>query len=80
MATEWNLDQSLEILIDELLGDDELREAFFRNPDRTLSLAADWGMPLSETELRLLRAPRHRLWERVAEELAARLDAGRRAA
>ena len=74
-TTGQHLDQSLEILVDELMTDDELRDAFLRNPDRTLRFANDWGMPLSDSELRLLRAPSFSLWDRVIDELEARLGA-----
>ena len=72
-TTGQHLEQSFEILIHELMNDDELRDAFLRNPDRTLRFASDWGMPLSESELRSLRAPSFSLWDRVIDELEARL-------
>ena len=75
MTATTTFEQSLEILIDELVTDDELREAFLRNPDRTLRAANDWGMPLSESEVRALRTPRFPVWERVTEALEARLSA-----
>ena len=73
MSTTQTLEQSLEILIDELVGDDELREAFLRNPDRTLRLASEWGVPLCDSELRALRTPRYPVWDRVTEALEQRL-------
>lgn len=67
------LEQSLEILVDELVTDDELRDAFLRNPLTTLRSASEWGMPLTDSELQVLCAGRFPVWERVAEELGARL-------
>jgi hypothetical protein len=71
-TTGQHLEQSFEILIDELMSDDELRDAFLRNPDRTLEFASDWGMPLSDSEVQSLRAPSFGLWDRVVDELEAR--------
>jgi hypothetical protein len=66
--------QSLDIFIEELIADEEFRDAFFRNPRRTLRLAADWGLPLSETEIRSLIAAEPLVWDRVAEEIVSRLQ------
>ena len=68
--TDHHLTDSLEILIAELTTDEELRDSFLRNPGRTLLLASDWGLPLSDSELQSLRAPR--VWNKVAEALEAR--------
>ena len=68
--TDHRLNDSLEILIAELTSDEELRDSFLRNPRRTMELASEWGLPLSDSELHALRAPR--LWNRVTEELEAR--------
>lgn len=66
--------QSLEIFIDELIADEEFRDAFLRSPRQTLRLAADWGLPLSESELRSLLASDPSVWDRVADELDSRLQ------
>jgi len=68
-STDQYLEASLEILIDELTADDELRDAFFRNPHRTLRLASDWGLPLSDSEVRLLRLHANKVWNAVAQSL-----------
>ena len=60
---------SLSILIGELIADDELCDSFLRDPDQTLRLAGDWALPLSETELQSLRAGSYRVWETVVEQL-----------
>jgi len=67
--------QSVEIFIDELVSDEEFREAFLRSPRKTLQFAADWGLPLSESEIRSLMAIDQSMWERVVEELDVRLQA-----
>jgi len=64
---------SLAILIDELITDEELRDSFLRDPERTLRFASDWALPLSESELQSLRVPAYRILDRVTEQLAARL-------
>jgi hypothetical protein len=64
-------DDTLEILIGELMADEELRDAFLRDPDRTLQRANDWALPLSESEIRALRLSAHRLLDTVADALEA---------
>ena len=68
---QWN--DSIEILMGELMADDELRGAFLRNPQRTLDGAGDWGLPLSDSELRALQGAAHRVWETVVDELESQL-------
>lgn len=68
-------DDTFEILIGELLTDEALRDAFFRDPQRTLQEAAEWPLPLSASELHALRSPAYRLRDRVADALEARLPA-----
>lgn len=73
--TEQHANDSFEILVGELMTDEELRDSFLRDPEQTLRLASDWALPLSESELRSLRAPAYRLRDRVADELEARFAA-----
>jgi hypothetical protein len=75
MITNSQATESFEILIGELMADDELRAAFLRDPDHTLRVAGDWALPLCDSELQALRTPAYPVWDRVAEELAARLTA-----
>ena len=70
MATK--LEQSLEILIDELMGDEELRLAFLRSPYRTLQAGAEWGMPLTDNERQALCASRYPVLELVTEAIRDR--------
>ncbi len=67
------LEQSVEILVDELMNDDELRQAFFRNPYRTLKSGAEWGLALTDNEVEALCTSRVPVWERVADAMNARL-------
>jgi hypothetical protein len=72
MGTQM-LEQSVEILVDELMHDDELRQAFFRHPHRTLKSGAEWGLALTDNEVEALCASRVPVWERVADAFKARL-------
>ena len=69
-----NIEQTVDLFIYELQTDEELREAFFRNPWKTLRLAADWGLPLSDTEVMALLGVGHGFWDRVLEGLDDRLQ------
>lgn len=75
MSSYTDANDTLEILVNELMADGELYRAFLRNPVRTLQDARHWGLPLTETELRSLESPALRLWERMAVELEYRLSA-----
>jgi hypothetical protein len=66
------VEQTLEIVLDQLMADEEFRDAFIHMPRRTLSEAADWGVPLCDSEiLALVAAPR--ALQRIADQLNARL-------
>jgi hypothetical protein len=68
------MEQTFEILIDELVSDEELRRSFFASPRRTLQLADEWGLPLCDSEIRSLITTDQSVWDRVAEELDSRLQ------
>jgi hypothetical protein len=68
------MEQTFEILINELVTDEEFRYSFLRNPRRTLHRAGDWGLPLSESEIQSLMAIAHSKWDELAEEVGARLQ------
>jgi hypothetical protein len=74
-STDRHPDDILEILIGELMADEELRDAFLRDPDRTLQRASDWALPLSESEVSSLRQSAHRLCDTVVEALEVRWPA-----
>ena len=73
--SERHVDDTIEILIGELMADEELRDAFLRNPERTLRSASDWALPLSDSELRSLTASAHRLRDTVVDAIEARWPA-----
>jgi len=66
--------RSIEILIGKLITDEEFRRAFQRDPRATLELAVDWGLDLSQYEVRALLSTDQGLWDRMADELDARLQ------
>ena len=74
-STDRHPEDTIEILIGELMADEELRDAFLRDPDRTLRGASDWALPLSDSEVRALRRSAHRIYDTVAEALEARWPA-----
>jgi hypothetical protein len=69
-----NMEQTVEMFIEELAADEEFREAFFRNPRKALRMANEWGLPFTDTEVMLLIATNPSVWDRVAENLDARLQ------
>ena len=68
------MQRSIEILIGKLATDEEFRRAFLRNPRGTLDEASDWGLALTEFEVRALLATDQSLWDRIADALDARLQ------
>ena len=68
------MEQTFEILINELVADEEFRDSFLRNPRRALHLAGDWGLPLCESEIHALMTIERSRWDEVAEEVDARLQ------
>jgi hypothetical protein len=68
------MEQTFEILINELVADEEFRDSFLRNPRRALHLAGDWGVPLCESEIHALMTIERSRWDEVAEEVDARLQ------
>jgi hypothetical protein len=68
------MEQTFEILINELMADEEFWDSFLRSPRAALHLAGDWGLPLCESEIRALMTIERSRWDRVAEELNARLQ------
>ena len=68
------MQRSIEILIGKLATDEEFRAAFLRDPRRTLDEASEWGLALTEFEVRALLATNQSLWDRIADELDGRLQ------
>lgn len=64
------MEQTFEILINELVADEEFRNSFLRNPHRALHLAGDWVLPLCESEIRALMTTSARGGTRFAKKSA----------
>jgi len=64
----------IERLIGRLVTDEDFRDAFQRNPQKTLTDAAAWGVDLSAIEIEALLATDQKLWDRIATELDSRLQ------
>jgi hypothetical protein len=71
-SNHQHVNDSLDIFIGELMADDELLNAFLRDPEQTLERARDWGLPLSDSELQQLFASAYRLWDNMTEALESR--------
>ena len=69
--------RSIEILIGRLITDGDFRHFYLADPRTTLQLADEWGLRLSDGEIRALIATDPMLWDRVAEELDAGLQRAR---
>jgi hypothetical protein len=66
--------RSIEILIGKLVTDEAFRRSFMRDPQGTLRGAAALGLDVSPCEALALMATDRGLWERVANEIDARLQ------
>src|SRR5262245_16283394 len=74
LAFEQGVQRHIERLIGRLVTDEDFREAFQRNPQKTLNDAAAWGVDLSAIEVEALLATDQTLWDRIATELDSRLQ------
>ena len=66
---EVQLRKSLEILMDELRADDDFRDAFVRQPRKTLRSAGDWCVALTDSELYSLIAAEQYVYQEVVKSL-----------
>jgi hypothetical protein len=66
--------RSIEILIGRLVTDEDFRREFRADPHGTLQRACDWGLCLSDFEIRALVATDCTLWDRIADEVDGRLQ------
>ena len=66
--------RSIEILIGRLVTDEAFRSAFRADAAATLIQFADVGYDLTPLEIAALRATPVTVWERVAEQIDARLQ------
>jgi hypothetical protein len=69
-----DLQRSIEILIGRLVTDEDFRREFQEDPDGTLRRATEWGLSLSDFEIRALVATDCTLWDRIADEVDGRLQ------
>jgi hypothetical protein len=70
--TNEYLQHTADVVLAELATNDEFCREFFRNPERTLQLAPEWGVPISPSEISALRRLGDRLWDWLSDELMAR--------
>lgn len=56
------------------MTDEDFRREFQQDPDGTLRRAAEWGLSLSDFEIRALMATDFTLWDRIADEVDGRLQ------
>jgi hypothetical protein len=68
------MEQTFEIVIEQLVADDEFRQCFLRNPCQALRAADEWGLPLCDSEINALIASGRTVWNRVVAEVNARLE------
>ena len=66
--------RSIELFIGRLVTDEEFRETFTRNPAAAVSAFTDAGLELTGVEIAALLATRADVWERVADQVDARLQ------
>jgi hypothetical protein len=64
----------IEMLIGRLISDEQFREEFLRDPERTLLALCDRGLELSRTEIAALISTDPTLWGRAAAALDPRLQ------
>ena len=69
-----NVHRSIEILIGRLITDEGFRHAFIRDPHIALTQAAAMGLELTASEILALVATDRTLWDRVANQVDARLQ------
>ena len=68
------MQRSIEILIGRLITDEDFRRSFMRDPHGTLQRAAGLGLNVSPGEMHALLATDSTLWDRVANQVDARLQ------
>jgi hypothetical protein len=66
--------RSIEILIGRLVTDEDFRAAFRRDPRQALAGARARGLELSRAEAAALLDTDPTLWDRVADQVDARLQ------
>jgi hypothetical protein len=67
------MEQTFDIVMEQLVADEEFRRAFIRSPRATLRHADDWGLALSDSERYALLTSGPQVFERLADGLGDRL-------
>lgn len=68
--------RNVELVIGRLLTDEEFRQKFLVDPQRSLHDLLEHGTQLTALEVAALLATDMRLWNRVANQIDARLQKG----
>ena len=68
------MQRSIEILIGKLITDEDFRRSFMRDPHGTLERVAGLGLDVTASEMLALMATDSALWDRVANQVDARLQ------
>jgi hypothetical protein len=68
------LQRSIEILIGRLVTDEDFRREFQEDPYGTLRRVSEWGLSLTDFEIRALVATDRTVWDRLADEVDGRLQ------
>jgi len=69
------MDQTIEIMIDQLVEDEEFRQLFLANPWKLMREADEWGLPLSDSEIQALLSTAPAVWDEIASGVCSRLQA-----
>ena len=66
--------RTIEMLIGRLITDEEFRNEFLRDPEKTLIEVNELGLDLSRTEIAALISTDPTLWARTADAIDPRLQ------
>jgi hypothetical protein len=66
--------RSIELFIGRLVTDEQFRETFTRNPSAAVAQFVEAGLELTNVEVGALLATRAEVWERMADQIDARLQ------
>jgi hypothetical protein len=66
--------RTIEMLIGRLITDEEFRNVFLRDPEKTLIELNELGLDLSRTEIAALISTDPTLWARTADAIDPRLQ------
>jgi hypothetical protein len=66
--------RSIEVVVGRLVTDEAFRDAFLRDPQRTLEAVVESGLALTDLEVRAVIGTQAALWSSVADALDPRLQ------